>query len=230
MKRGEPFPSRGGGARSVAVNGGVKGCAGRPPPRGPRAGGGPRSGGSACRPGPRPARCAGDLDAAARCWTLAHGVGLALPVAGRPAFRLRSRQRRRRRPASRPPPSRRRAASARVPTVALRAGLGREDPARAAGAKLAVPPAPGEAATPRPGGRISGRSCGSRSRRRGQASMQASSKRRGRSPAGSANALPIFDDTRRLLGACYLMAYAVAGPPRVESGSSPPASGGGEQS
>lgn len=41
---------------------------------------------------------------------------------------------------------------------------------------------------------------------------------------------PVFDDTRRLLGACYLMAYVAPAPRGTESGSLPPASGGREQS
>lgn len=40
---------------------------------------------------------------------------------------------------------------------------------------------------------------------------------------------PVFDDTRRLLGACYLMAYVAPAPRRREPGSLPSASGGREQ-
>ena len=172
---------------------------------------------------------AGDLDAAARCWTLAHGVGLIFLSREDPRFACGLAN----------------AAAAARHRGRLRVAEGRH---RRACQLWRSVPAWVEGIRPAP--RVRSSLFHLRLARRhaetyrknlraklreqveeARASLDASIlEAPGEKPRWIRERPPIFDDTRRLLGACYLMAYAAPAPRAVESGSSPPASGGREQS
>ena len=168
---------------------------------------------------------AGDLDAAARYWMLAHGLGLILLSREDPRFacglanaaaaaehhgRFRVAERRRQR--------------ARDLWCSVPARVDRIRPApRARSSLFHLRLARRHAETYREN---------LRAKLRGQveeamASLEAGAlEPPGEQPRWIRERPPVFDDTRRLLGACYLMAYVAPVPRGTESDSLPPASGG----
>ena len=172
---------------------------------------------------------AGDLDAAARCWMLAHGLGLILLTREDPRFacglanaaaaarhrgRLRVAEKRHRR--------------ACELWRSVPAWVERIRPApRARSSLFHLRLSRRHAETYRKNLRAKLRE----QVEEATASLEAGVlEPPGAKPRWIRERPPVFDDTRRLLGACYLMAYVAPAPRRAESGSSPPASGGREQS